>query len=175
MYNKGPFIKHPKIPLARPFADTHQQDASYIDHAIQLALQGQTAGEVPIGALVVDEKGVVLSTATNLREQKSTVLGHAELIALHRACKKRKSWRLAGCTLYVTLEPCFMCAGALVQSRLSRVVFGAFDPKGGALGSLADLSTDERLNHNFTVRGGVKAHECGLLLKNFFKQKRIKV
>lgn len=174
MYNKGPFIKHSKIPITRPFADTHQTDEANINKAIALALKGQAAGEVPIGALVVDEAGVVLATATNLREQNFTVLGHAELIALHRACKKRKSWRLTGCTLYVTLEPCYMCAGALVQTRISRVVFGAFDPKGGALGSLTDLSTDKRLNHNFNVRGGVKAHECGLLLKEFFKKKRIK-
>lgn len=175
MYNKGPFIKHPKILIARPFAEAHQHDERFIDRTIDLALRGQAAGEVPIGAIVVDEKGAILATATNLREQNLTVLGHAELIALHRACRKRKSWRLTGCTLYVTLEPCFMCTGALVQSRISRVVFGAFDPKGGALGSLADLSIDKRLNHNFSVRGGVKAHECGLLLKEFFKKKRIKV
>ncbi len=174
MYNKGPIIKHPKIPLARPFADTHQADETFISRAIHLALQGQTAGEVPIGALIVDEIGRVIATATNLREQRHTVLGHAELVALHRACKKRKSWRLTGCTLYVTLEPCFMCAGALVQSRITRVVYGASDPKGGALGSLTDLSIDKRLNHNFSVRSGVKAHECGLLLKEFFQKKRIK-
>lgn len=177
MYSKGPFIKHPKIPSTRPFDSAHQSDAlddHFMKQAIHLALAGETAGEVPIGALVTDENGQILATATNLREQINTVLGHAELIALHRACKKRKSWRLTGCTLYVTLEPCFMCAGALVQSRISRVVFGAYDPKGGALGSLTDLSIDQRLNHNFSVRGGVQAHECGLLLKEFFRKKRIK-
>lgn len=141
--------------------------------AILLAQRSQSLGEVPIGALVVDEQGIVISRATNLREKHTSVLGHAEIIALHRACKKRKSWRLNGCTLYVTLEPCFMCAGALVQSRIARVVFGTPDPKGGALGSLADLSTDQRLNHNFAVTTGIRAEECSALLKEFFKAKRL--
>ncbi len=140
--------------------------------ALALARKAERVGEVPIGALVVDENGLILATATNLREQITTVIGHAELVALHRACKKRNSWRLSGCTLYVTLEPCFMCAGALVQARISRVVFGTHDPKGGALGSLTDLSIDKRLNHSFKVKSGVKASDCSHLLKTFFKKKR---
>ncbi len=173
MYNKGLFITHLKTPTAGLNNDAHQVDHAYMRKALDLAKQSETLGEVPIGALVVDEAGVILSKATNMREKNTSVLGHAEIVALHRACKKRKSWRLNGCTLYVTLEPCFMCAGALVQSRIARVVFGAFDPKGGALGSLTDLSVDQRLNHNFSVTSGVLAEESSLLLKNFFKAKRI--
>ena len=149
-----------------------QQDLDFMTEAIILAQNGERLGEVPIGALIVDENGIIIASATNLREKNKSVICHAEIIALHRACKKRKSWRLNGCTLYVTLEPCFMCAGALVQSRISRVVFGTPDPKGGALGSLSNLATDTRLNHNFIVVGGVKADECSALLKKFFKTKR---
>ena len=141
--------------------------------AIALAEKGQKNNEVPIGAIVVDKNGKIISRATNLRETYNTTLGHAELVAIHRACKKLNSWRLIDCTLYVTLEPCFMCAGALVQSRISRVVYGTVDPKGGALHSLANLGSDKRLNHQFEIKSGVLAEECSALLKNFFKQKRI--
>ncbi len=172
MYNKGLFIKHSKTPTNQSNDDMHQQDLDFMRMALKLAAKSEALGEVPIGAIVVDKNGTVLATATNLREKNTSVLGHAEIIALHRACKKRKSWRLPDCTLYVTLEPCFMCAGALVQSRIGRVVFAAFDPKGGALGSLSNLSTDQRLNHNFLVKSGVLAEESSALLKNFFKAKR---
>lgn len=148
-------------------------DEYFMEKAIQLARQGESLGEVPIGALIVDKTGKIIARATNLREQKHTVLGHAELVAIHRACQKLKTWRLTDCTLYVTLEPCFMCAGALVQSRLARVVFGAKDPKGGALGSLADLSNHEKLNHQFPITAGVCEQECGELLTTFFKKKRL--
>lgn len=152
--------------------EMHQKDLDFMTKAIALARKSESLGEVPIGALIVDSNGHILSKATNLRENLTSVLGHAEIIALHRACKKRKSWRLNDCTLYVTLEPCFMCAGALIQSRIARVVFGAQDPKGGALGSLANFAEDQRLNHNFIVTAGVKAEECSALLKNFFNTKR---
>ena len=155
-----------------PDDNTQQKDLDFMARALALARRSQQLGEVPIGALVVDETGKVLSEATNLREMHTSVLGHAEMIAIHRACKKKKSWRLNGCTLYVTLEPCFMCAGALVQSRIARVVYGTQDPKGGALGSLTDLSIDQRLNHNFIVTAGVRAEDCSALLKDFFKEKR---
>jgi tRNA(adenine34) deaminase len=147
-------------------------DEKFMRMALKLAEQGESQNEVPIGALVVDKNGKILSKATNLRETHNTTLGHAELVAIHRACKKLGSWRLLDCTLYVTLEPCFMCAGALVQSRISRVVYGAIDPKGGALHSLANIGTDKRLNHQFEITAGVLEEECGLLLKNFFKRKR---
>lgn len=147
-------------------------DLRMMDLALKLAQKSETMGEVPIGAVLVDENRKILAKSTNLRETKHTVLGHAELVALHRACAKRKSWRLLGSTLYVTLEPCFMCAGALVQARVSRVVYGTRDPKAGALGSLADLSKDTRLNHQFAITEGVLNQECSHILKNFFRQKR---
>jgi tRNA(adenine34) deaminase len=127
---------------------------------------------VPIGAVIVDGSGRIIAKSTNLREKLKSTLGHAELVAVHRACKKVDSWRLIDCTLYVTLEPCFMCAGALVQARIKRVVYGALDPKGGALHSLHTLGNDSRLNHSFKVTGGVCAEESSAMLKNFFRKKR---
>lgn len=140
--------------------------------ALKQAELSEKHGDVPIGALIVDKSGKIIARSTNLREKHKTTLGHAELVAIHRACKKLESWRLIDCTLYVTLEPCFMCAGALVQSRIGRVVFGAFDPKGGALVSLAELGSHEKLNHSFEVQSGVLTEECGQLLKKFFQKKR---
>lgn len=150
------------------------KDKKFMKLALQVAKKAQKIGEIPIGAVLVGPDGEVLSLGHNIREIKNTVIGHAEIMALHQACKKTKSWRLNNCTLYVTLEPCFMCAGALSQSRISRVVFGAFDPKGGALKSLAELGTDTRLNHRFEVHGGLMLAECRQLLKEFFKAKRRK-
>ncbi len=150
-------------------------DLKMMKKALSLAKRSELKGEVPIGALITDKNGQIIASATNSRETLCTVLGHAEMLALHRACKTKRSWRLIDCTLYVTLEPCFMCAGALVQSRISRVVYGAVDPKGGALVSLAQMGEDVRLNHRFVVRGGVLANECGGLLKDFFKKKRAKI
>lgn len=154
--------------------DLNQQitDEKFMRMALKLAEKGQAQNEVPIGALIVDKNGKVISKATNLRETHNTTLGHAELVAIHRACKKLNSWRLIDCTLYVTLEPCFMCAGALVQSRIGRVVYGTMDPKGGALHSLASLGTDKRLNHQFQINSGVLAEDCSAILKTFFKLKR---
>lgn len=156
---------------------TQQFDAAFdrkmMKKALGLARKSELAGEVPIGAVITDKNGQIIAAATNLRESKCTVLGHAELVALHRAGAKLGSWRLIDCTLYVTLEPCFMCAGALVQSRIGRVVYGAHDPKAGALFSLAKLGEDTRLNHRFVVTGEVMAEECGQILKDFFKQKRL--
>lgn len=152
--------------------DLHLKDEKFMSLALEQAKYGEKIGEVPVGAIIVDNKGRIIAKASNLREKHKTTLGHAELVAIHRACKKIDSWRLGGCTLYVTLEPCFMCAGALVQSRISRVVFAAHDPKGGALESLSQLGNDPRLNHQFNMTSGVLAEECSLLLKDFFKKKR---
>lgn len=162
--------------IAKPFTQPETQiiDAKMMKKALRLAALSEKKGEVPIGAIIVDKNGQILAQATNLRESKCIVLGHAELVAIHRANQKRNSWRLNGCTLYVTLEPCLMCAAALVQTRIQRVVFAANDPKGGGLGSLCDLSKDQRLNHNFEVTSGVMAEESSLMLKKFFKSKRIK-
>ena len=152
----------------------HQLDLKFMKKAIALAKQSELIGEVPVAAIVVDNSGNIISKSMNLRETQGTVLGHAELIALHRACKKLGTWRLIHCTLYVTLEPCFMCAAALVQSRIDRVVFAALDPKGGALGSLDDLSCHKKLNHRFAVTSGLLANESGQMLKAFFKKRRAK-
>jgi tRNA(adenine34) deaminase len=155
--------------------DKQQQlDEKFMKLALRLAHKAELIGEVPVGAIVVDNEGTIISRATNLREKTKSVLGHAELVAIHRASQKLNSWRLVSCTLYVTLEPCMMCAAALVQSRISRVVFATHDPKGGALGSLENFSNDTRLNHQFLVSNGLFSDEASQQLKRFFKQKRKK-
>lgn len=150
-------------------------DVKMMKRALDLARKSESIGEVPIGAVITDKNGKIIAQSTNLRETKCTVLGHAEMAAIHRACKALGSWRLTDCTMYVTLEPCFMCAGALVQSRIGRVVFGTRDPKGGALATMATLGNDSRLNHQFEITEGILAEECGNILKDFFKKKRNKI
>jgi tRNA(adenine34) deaminase len=127
------------------------------------------AGDVPIGAVVVDAGGVELAAAANEREAVGDPTAHAEVLALRRAAAAAGEWRLTGCTLLVTLEPCTMCAGALQQSRVDRVVYGARDDKAGAAGSLWDLVRDRRLNHRPEVIGGVLADDCARLLTDFFR------
>lgn len=148
-----------------------EQDIFYMKKALELARKAGSIDEVPVGALIVKE-GEILAEAYNLREQKQAATGHAELIAIEKACQKLGAWRLLDCTLYVTLEPCLMCAGALYQSRISRVVYACKDPKGGALGSLYSLHEDTRLNHNFPVTEGILAEESSSLLKSYFRLKR---
>jgi|SRR5579883_49119 len=129
--------------------------------------------DVPIGCVLVDDATrVVLATGRNVREAEQDPTGHAEVVALRAAAKARKRWRLDGTTLYVTLEPCPMCAGALVNSRVRRVVYGATDPKAGAVGTLMDLCRDARLNHRLEVTAGVLAEEAASLLREFFKARR---
>jgi tRNA(adenine34) deaminase len=125
-------------------------------------------GDVPVGAVVIDQAGNALAAAGNEREIRHDPTAHAELLALREASRRLQSWRLTGLTLVVTLEPCTMCAGALVLARVARLVFGAFDPKAGAVSSLFDVLRDPRLNHRVEVRGGVLEAECGALLKDFF-------
>jgi len=125
-------------------------------------------GDVPVGAVVVDQAGNALAAAGNEREIRHDPTAHAELLALREASRRLQSWRLTGLTLIVTLEPCTMCAGALVLARVARLVFGAFDPKAGAVSSLFDVVRDPRLNHRVDVRGGVLEAECSALLKDFF-------
>jgi tRNA(adenine34) deaminase len=139
--------------------------------ALELAALAGAKGEVPVGALIVCDNQVI-AEAYNERELRPSSLAHAELLVLEKATAKLGRWRLTGCTLYVTLEPCVMCAGALVQARVDRVVFGATDPKAGAVGSLYNILSDARLNHRPEVCGGVLAAECGAILSEFFRQKR---
>lgn len=138
-----------------------------MEEALALAEQAAREGEVPVGAVVVHE-GLVIGVGFNTREHDQDFSAHAELIAMRRAAEVLGSWRLSGCTVYVTLEPCAMCAGAMVQARVSRCVFGAHDPKGGFLGSLGNLHEDVRLNHQFPAQGGVMEEASSLLLKRFF-------
>ena len=141
--------------------------------ALALARAAESMDEVPVGALVVHD-GKVIAAAHNLRERDQDPTAHAELIAMQQAAKALGSWRLEGCTVYVTLEPCAMCAGAMVLSRIERCVFAASDPRGGFLGTLDDLSQHPILNHRFEVVSGVLAEESSDLLKNFFRVKREK-
>ncbi|MCB0913145.1 MAG: nucleoside deaminase [Propionibacteriaceae bacterium] len=129
-------------------------------------------GDVPIGAVVLDPSGTELTRAHNERELTGDPTAHAEVLALRRAADRLGSWRLEDCTLVVTLEPCTMCAGALVLARVRRLVFGAYDPKAGAVASLWDVVRDPRLNHRPEVVGGVAAEECGAVLREFFASQR---
>ncbi|NSL52326.1 tRNA adenosine(34) deaminase TadA [Calidifontibacillus erzurumensis] len=150
---------------------TEFDDQYYMKIAIEEANKAESIGEVPIGAVIVKD-GTIIARAHNLRESEQRAIAHAELLAIDEACKKLGTWRLTGTTLYVTLEPCPMCAGAIVLSRVDRVVFGAFDPKGGCVGTLMNLVQDDRFNHIAEVKSGVLEEECSFLLSNFFKKLR---
>lgn len=140
--------------------------------ALRLAEDAAQQGEVPVGAVLV-QGNKLLAAAKNEREAENNPLGHAELLCLAQASKALNSWRLPKTTLYVTLEPCPMCAGALVQARVERLVYGARDPKSGAVDSLYQIPTDPRLAHRLQVQGGVLEEECSQLLKDFFKNLRL--
>jgi tRNA(adenine34) deaminase len=149
--------------------------SDFDERMMRLALEEAEAcldsGDVPVGA-VVSRDGERLVSAGNSRERLQDPTAHAEVLALREASELSDSWRLDGCTLYVTLEPCAMCAGAVVLSRLDRVVFGALDPKAGFAGSLGNLLQDERLNHRVALTGGLLEDECGELLRAFFRARR---
>ena len=149
----------------------HSDDEKFMALALEEATRAAELGEVPIGAVVVHE-GEVIARAGNRRETDADPAAHAEFSALMEASRVLGRWRLTGCTVYVTLEPCLMCAGLMVNSRIDRCVFGAPDPKGGAVGTLYDVSHDERLNHEFEVEGGVLETECAEVLRAFFKRRR---
>ena len=140
--------------------------------ALEAARASLESGDVPVGAVVVDEDGRLLGRGSNARERDADPTAHAEILALREAARELASWRLAGATLVVTLEPCPMCAGALVAARVRRVVFGAADPKAGACGSLYNLCVDPRLNHEIEVVPGVRAAEAAALLEDFFRARR---
>ena len=141
--------------------------------ALDEAGRARESGDVPIGAVVLDATGSVIARGHNVRERDGDPTAHAELVAVRRAAGVVGEWRLSGCTLVVTLEPCTMCAGAIVLSRLDRLVFGAFDAKAGAVGSLWDVVRDRRLNHRPEVVGGVLLDECRDLLDDFFAHQRL--
>lgn len=147
-------------------------DAS-IGWALEVANEALASGDVPIGAVILGPAGQVLGRGRNVREETHDPTGHAEVVALREAGAARGAWRLDGCTLVVTLEPCVMCAGAIVAARLDRVVFGAFDEKAGATGSVWDLTRDSAALHKVEVVGGIRAGECRRLLADFFTKRRL--
>jgi tRNA(adenine34) deaminase len=148
-----------------------QQDDRYMRAAIEAARIAEENGDVPIGAVIVYQNRII-ARAYNQREQLQDPTAHAEIVALTQAAEFVGSWRLDGCTMYVTLEPCCMCAGALVLSRMDRLVYGCNDPKAGACKSLYNIVQDERLNHRLEVTAGVLAQECSTILQDFFQGRR---
>ncbi len=151
-----------------PWSET---DIGHMRAALAEAEVAADAGEVPVGAVVV-AGGEILARGHNRSETDSDPSAHAEIVALRAAAREKGNYRLTGATLYVTLEPCAMCIGALVQARIERLVFGAYDPKAGAAGSAIDLSDSPSFNHRFEINGGVLAEQCGAVLKTFFESKR---
>ena len=149
-----------------------ERDLAAVGEALAVGRVALGSGEIPVGAVVLDATGSVVASAHNEREARHDPTAHAEVVALRRAGAALGTWHLVGCTLAVTLEPCTMCAGALVLARVDRVVFGAWDPKAGAVGSLWDVVRDRRLNHRPEVVGGVREDDCGALLADFFAGRR---
>jgi tRNA(adenine34) deaminase len=152
---------------------TNLQEAEwFMGLALEEAHKASSIDEVPIGAVLVSSNGEVLARSHNLKEKTHNPLGHAELLVIQEASKKIADWRLTGATLYVTLEPCLMCIGALWQSRIETIVFGAYDSKGGFLSLNYNVHQDKRLNHQMNIMGGVRHVECGKILSEFFRLKR---
>jgi tRNA(adenine34) deaminase len=151
---------------------TISDDLWFITMALEQAEAAYRSQEVPVGAVIVSPEGEVLARQFNLKETHFNPTGHAEILALIEAAKKLGNWRLSDCTLYVTLEPCPMCLAAMVQSRIGRCVFGAYDPKGGALSLGYSLHRDQRLNHQFAIMGGIKHFDCSKILSQFFRERR---
>jgi tRNA(adenine34) deaminase len=147
-------------------------DLAAMDRALALAVLAATESDVPVGAVVTDAAGAVIGEGRNMREADHDPTAHAEIVALRGAAQRLGSWNLAGCTLVVTLEPCLMCAGALLQARISRLVFGAWDDKAGAAGSMYDVVRDRRLPYRAEVVAGVREAEASALLQDFFAARR---
>ena len=147
-----------------------ERDAVFMRRALELAREAAAAGEVPVGCVIV-RGGEILAEGRNRRETDKNALAHAELEAIGAACRRLGGWRLSGCTLYVTLEPCSMCAGAIVNARVPRVVYGAKDARAGAMGSVLNVNSYP-LNHKAEVTGGVEEAECAALLRSFFLARR---
>ena len=148
---------------------------SYMLQALTLAREAYDAGEVPVGCVIAGPDGSVIGRGRNRRQEKRDATAHAEVEAIREACGALGDWRLEGCTLYVTLEPCQMCAGALVQSRMDAVVIGCMSPKSGSAGSLINVLDNPSFNHQVEIRQGVLAEECSALLTQFFKELRVRV
>jgi tRNA(adenine34) deaminase len=148
-------------------------DQKYMKEALKEASKAKLIDEVPVGCVIVKD-GKIIARGHNLRETKNSALAHAEIIAINKANKKLGAWRLQDATLYVTLEPCPMCAGAILQSRIKRVVYGAKDPKMGSLGSKFNLFDLQGLNHYPLIEDGIEQEDCSNILSSYFKQKRIK-
>lgn len=148
-----------------------EHDKLFMERALTLAKKAADLGEVPVGAVLTLDNAII-GEGWNLRETNRSPLEHAEMMAIKEASVKTNAWRLSGMKLYVTLEPCLMCAGAIYQARIPHVIFGATDPKAGACGSLYRIHEDTRLNHRFLVQNGLLAEECGEILKAFFRQRR---
>lgn len=144
----------------------------FMSIALEQAELAYKSQEVPVGAVLVSPSGEILSKQYNLKESHSNPVAHAELLVLTEGAKKNQNWRLNECVLYVTLEPCPMCLAGMVQARISKCVFGAYDKKGGALSLGYSLHQDNRLNHHFSVLGGIRQYECSRILSSFFKEKR---
>jgi tRNA(adenine34) deaminase len=144
-------------------------DERYMAAALDEAAQAFKEDEVPIGAVLLDRTGEILAADHNRTRQDNDPTAHAEILVLRKASRAVKNYRLTGTTLMVTIEPCLMCAGALIQARVARIVFGAPDPKAGAFGSLYDLTEDKRLNHRFQVTAGIMERECRTLMQKFFR------
>ena len=182
--NRAPGGKHPsRSSRRRPLIVTRgtrhycgwmgrAEDLQFMARAVELAERAAALGEVPVGALVVDPEAGIIGEGFNQRETQADPTGHAEVVALRRAAQHRRCWRLEETTLYVTLEPCPMCAGALVNARVRRLVYGCGDPKAGAVRSLFALCEDPRLNHRLEVTSGVLADPCAKLLQDIFRKRR---
>ena len=151
--------------------DHQNADVYYMERALEQARKAFSCGEVPVGALLVRGESIIAADRNRCEELKDPT-AHAEILALRQAGQILGGWRLSGCTLYVTLEPCPMCAGALVQARVARLVFGTADPKGGACGTLYNIVQDDRLNHRLAVTGGLLEGPCAALLQEFFRRRR---
>jgi len=151
-----------------------EEDTQWMQEAIKEAMKAEAIGEVPIGAVIV-HNGEIIGRGHNLRETTLDPTAHAEMVAIREASNHLQAWRLLDCTLYVTLEPCPMCAGALVQGRISKVVYGTIDPKAGCAGTLMNLLQEPRFNHETVLIGGVLKEECAALLTNFFRKLRRRI
>jgi len=150
----------------------YKSDEYYMNLAIKEARKAEAIDEVPVGAIIVDENGDIVARGYNKREIKNDPTSHAEIEVIRKACKKKKDWRLINCTLYVTIEPCIMCAGTIIWSRLKRVCYGAKDIKGGAFGGSINILDCKTLNHHPEICGDILGEKCSIIIKEYFKKKR---